>query len=78
LHSGLSYRRPEIADIIYSDAHPPRISHINYVLFIGYIGQAMCDYIDYLWPRNYFNCACHIDYLWPRNYFNCARHIDYF
>ncbi|XP_071685150.1 uncharacterized protein [Lolium perenne] len=37
---GLVCREPDIMDWIYSDAHPPRIGHINCVFFIDHVCQA--------------------------------------
>jgi hypothetical protein len=34
---GLACRGPDIADSIYSDAHPSQIGHINCVLLIGHV-----------------------------------------
>jgi hypothetical protein len=62
-HSGArllrtQHRRPSI----YSGAHQSQIHHINYVFFIGHAGKVPRGYINYFWPRDYFNYVRHIDY----------------
>jgi hypothetical protein len=59
---GLACRRPDIADLIYSGAHPWRIGHINYIFFFVHAGQVPRGYINYFLPDDYFNYARHIDY----------------
>jgi hypothetical protein len=63
LDRGLACRGPNITDSIYSGAHPSWIRHIDCDLFIDHAGQAPRGYIDYFWPRNYFDYARHIAHL---------------
>jgi hypothetical protein len=60
---GLVCREPDIVDWIYSGAHPSRIGRINCVLFIGHVSQAPRGCMNFLWWRNYFDCARRVDYL---------------